>query len=76
MSVPHIPSTMLAARFHGNSDVRVEEVENPALREGEVRVQVAFAGQSSDVSARIKDGQEANALSAGLQESAALTCTR
>ncbi|GAA5822350.1 hypothetical protein JCM5353_001581 [Sporobolomyces roseus] len=38
------PSTMLAAKFYGRGDLRVEEVEVPALKEGEVRVKVAFLG--------------------------------
>lgn len=32
------PSKQKAARSHGNQDVRVEEVEVPALQPGEVRV--------------------------------------
>lgn len=45
MTVQSIPARMLSARFHGNQDVRVDEVENLPLCEGEVRIKVAFAGQ-------------------------------
>lgn len=36
---------MLAAKFYGRGDLRVEEVEVPALKKGEVRVKVAFLGE-------------------------------
>lgn len=74
MSAPTIPPRMLAARFHGNGDVRVEEVENPALREGEVRIKVAFAGGSDSTFEFIKLG-DADLCSGG-QVSAGLTCMR
>ncbi|GAA5874308.1 hypothetical protein JCM16303_005805 [Sporobolomyces ruberrimus] len=35
---------MLAAKFYGRADLRVEEVEVPTPREGEVKVKVAFLG--------------------------------
>lgn len=38
------PTHMQAARFYGTKDLRVEQVELPPLKAGEVRVKVAFAG--------------------------------
>ncbi|GAA5969223.1 hypothetical protein JCM3765_007247, partial [Sporobolomyces pararoseus] len=37
-------STMLAAKFYGRGDLRVEAVEVPPLKKGEVKVRVAYLG--------------------------------
>ncbi|GAA5972970.1 hypothetical protein JCM11641_000345 [Rhodosporidiobolus odoratus] len=38
------PTTMLAARYYGEPEVKVEQVEVVPLQKGEVRIRVAYAG--------------------------------
>lgn len=35
---------MKAARFYGNRDIRVEEVEVPQIRDGQVLVEIEWCG--------------------------------
>jgi threonine dehydrogenase-like Zn-dependent dehydrogenase len=35
---------MRAARFYGKEDIRVEEIEEPAVREGWIKIKPAFVG--------------------------------
>ena len=37
-------TTMRAARFHGNKDIRVEDVPIPELRPGEVLIEIEWCG--------------------------------
>ena len=38
-------TTMLAAKFYGRGDLRVEAVEVPPVQKGEVKVKVAYLGE-------------------------------
>ncbi len=42
--VPLGDINMRAARFYGKEDIRVEEIEEPVLREGFIKIKPAFVG--------------------------------